>query len=237
VSRIQGGEFDLIIIDPIYKLMGNRDENSASDIGNLCTLIGKLAAQTGAAVAYAGHFAKGHQANRASLDRISGSGVFARDADAIVTLTRHREEDCFIVEPTLRNCPPAEPFVIEWKHPAVVLRDDLSPVDFQAIKNARGDHGVKRVRLSLDEFMKTFPEAVGEDPRDALFSASELRTEYQSRGWPRGEAETRLAEALAAGLLNETVGPHNVHLVGRPAHVGAYVQQSPKGKSRKGGRS
>jgi hypothetical protein len=235
-ERIRGGEYVLIIVDPVYKLMGSRDENSASDIGNLCILLGKLATQTGAAVAYAAHFAKGNQAGRASLDRISGSGVFARDADVIVTLTRHRQEGCYIVEPTLRNCPPVQPFVIEWKHPVVLLRDDLSPLDFQA-KGTKGEKGSKQATLSLEKLMTLFPESVGEDPRAALFSASELRTQFQVAGWPRAEAEAQLDVALEKGLLRRAVGAHNVHLVGRPDNVDAYLQKVPKAKDRKGGKA
>jgi hypothetical protein len=40
------------------------------------------------------------------MDRMSGSGVFARDADTILTLTEHEVEGCFAVEMNLRNLPP-----------------------------------------------------------------------------------------------------------------------------------
>jgi hypothetical protein len=63
------------------------------------------------------------------MDRMSGSGVFARDADTIMTLTEHKEPDCYTVEMTLRNLPPQDAFVAEWKYPLMVVRDDLEPED------------------------------------------------------------------------------------------------------------
>ena len=61
------------------------------------------------------HYAsKGNQSGKDSIDRISGSGVFARDPDSIVTMTKHEEDGAFVVEPVLRNLPPIEPFCVAW---------------------------------------------------------------------------------------------------------------------------
>src|SRR3954470_23651854 len=40
----------------------------------------------------AGHFAKGNAAAKETIDRISGSGVFARDPDSLITFTKHEEQ-------------------------------------------------------------------------------------------------------------------------------------------------
>ena len=45
--------------------------------------------QSGAAILYAAHFSKGNQAGKDAIDRISGSGVFGRDADTLIILTKH----------------------------------------------------------------------------------------------------------------------------------------------------
>lgn len=45
--------YALIIIDPIYKGLAGKDENSAGDVSELCNHLEKLAVQTGAAVVYA----------------------------------------------------------------------------------------------------------------------------------------------------------------------------------------
>ena len=59
------------------------------------------------------------------MDRISGSGVMARDPDAIVTFTQHEEENCFVMESSLREFAPVPATVFEWACPVLNPRDDL----------------------------------------------------------------------------------------------------------------
>jgi AAA domain len=92
-SRIRDQVHALVIIDPTYKLLGTADENSATDISALLNMVESLAVSTGAAVAMAGHFAKGNASAKESIDRISGSGVFARDPDSLIIFTKHEQEN------------------------------------------------------------------------------------------------------------------------------------------------
>lgn len=137
IRQVRGKAFGLIIIDPIYKVTGGRDENSAGDIAALLNEIERLAVQSGAAVAFGAHFSKGNQAAKESIDRIGGSGVFARDPDTILTLTRHEEENAFTVEPILRNHAPVEPFVIRWDFPLMQRAGELDPTKLQQAKAGR----------------------------------------------------------------------------------------------------
>jgi AAA domain len=130
-----GDDVQLIVLDPVYKLLGGRDENSAGDISELLNEIEKLAVETGAAVAFGAHYSKGNQAGKESIDRISGSGVFARDPDSILTLTKHEQEDAFTVDSTLRNHPPIAPFVVSWNFPLMRRDNNLDPAK---LKTARG---------------------------------------------------------------------------------------------------
>ena len=66
----------LIILDPSYKLLHGRDENKAGDIAALLDEFEVLAVKTGAAVAFGAHYSKGNQAQKESIDRVGGSGVF-----------------------------------------------------------------------------------------------------------------------------------------------------------------
>ena len=129
IKEAQGKGYGLIIIDPIYKLMNGRSENSASGVSALCHLLERIAEKTGAAVVYSHHFAKGNSKKKSAMDRLSGSGVFARDADTIITLTEHSEPDCYTVEMVLRNLPQQQSFVVEWDYPVMVEREDLDPED------------------------------------------------------------------------------------------------------------
>lgn len=80
-----------IILDPTYKL-GIGDENAAEQVTKFCNAIDKLA-NTGASVIYAHHHSKGAQGAKSSMDRASGSGVFARDADALLDMIELRIPD------------------------------------------------------------------------------------------------------------------------------------------------
>lgn len=115
LSRIKDSSYALIILDPIYKGLGKRDENKAGDIASLCNEIEQLAVQSGAAVVFGAHYSKGNQAGKDAIDRIGGSGVFARDPDVILTMTPHEEKDAYVVDLTLRALPQVEPFVVRWK--------------------------------------------------------------------------------------------------------------------------
>jgi len=127
IKRCRDENFSLAILDPIYKLYGDADENSAGDVGELLNAIERLATETGAAVAFGAHFAKGNASMK--------EGVFARDPDAIIVLTRHEEDDAFAVESMLRNLPPVEPFAVRWNFPLMEVANDLDPAK---LKNAVG---------------------------------------------------------------------------------------------------
>jgi hypothetical protein len=127
LREIAPGDYVLIIVDPIYKLLGARDENKAGDIAGLLNEIESLAVKTGAAVAFGAHYSKGNQSQKEVIDRIGGSGVFSRDPDSILNFTRHEAEDCFTVDATLRNHPPITPFVVRWEYPLMCVESALDP--------------------------------------------------------------------------------------------------------------
>ena len=52
ISRCRAENFALIVLDPIYKLYGDTDENSAGNVALLLNALEKLATQTGAAVSF-----------------------------------------------------------------------------------------------------------------------------------------------------------------------------------------
>ena len=87
LTKIRGKDFAAVIFDPIYKLTMGGDENSASDMGLFCNEFDRVCTETGAAVVYCHHHSKGVQGGKKSMDRSSGSGVFARDPDAVVDMT------------------------------------------------------------------------------------------------------------------------------------------------------
>ena len=85
IRRAQKRDYIAIIIDPIYKVITG-DENSADQMANFCNQFDKVCTDLGCAVIYCHHHSKGAQGGKKSMDRASGSGVFARDPDAMLDL-------------------------------------------------------------------------------------------------------------------------------------------------------
>jgi hypothetical protein len=155
LSRIRSGDYDLILVDPIYKVLGGRDENRAGDVATLLNDLERLAVRSGAAVAFGAHFSKGNQASKESIDRIGGSGVFARDPDSIITFTRHEQPDCFTVDCVLRNHAPIEPFVVRWKFPLMGVAESLDPERLKKPAGRRQEYAADDLLDLLDQPMTT----------------------------------------------------------------------------------
>lgn len=85
IRRTKTEKYVAVIVDPIYKVITG-DENNAADMAKFCGIIDSLCNNLGAAVIYCHHHSKGVQSNKKAMDRGSGSGVFARDMDALVDL-------------------------------------------------------------------------------------------------------------------------------------------------------
>lgn len=92
IRRAAKKNYIAIIIDPIYKVITG-DENSADQMANFCNQFDKVCNELGCAVIYCHHHSKGGQGSKKSMDRASGSGVFARDPDALLDLIELETND------------------------------------------------------------------------------------------------------------------------------------------------
>lgn len=216
IERIRERGFGLIILDPSYKLLGESDENSARDIALLLNELERLAVETGAAIVFTAHFAKGNASGKDAQDRMSGSGVFARDPDSIVTFTALQTDDHYAVESILRTLPPQPPFAIRWEYPAFQVAEDMDPGDLKQPKR-----GNIKAGPTTDQMMGLF-KVNPEKPRAALLSAVQMRALFDTRGWDRIAAPAVRDQLVAEGKLAMYHGPHNSKLTGLPAMVEAY---------------
>lgn len=128
LKRMQGTSFDAVILDPIYKVMMG-DENNASDMGKFSNQFDRICNETGASMIYCHHHSKGAQGAKKAIDRASGSGVFARDPDAIIDLIELEMTDdiknnicdgkasAWRMEGTLREFAPFDPLDIWFDYP------------------------------------------------------------------------------------------------------------------------
>lgn len=135
IQRCKENNYKAIILDPIYKVQSG-DENSAGDIAKFTNELDKIVSELSASLIYCHHHSKGAQGHKSSIDRASGSGVFARDADALTDLIEIDTEDempeeykgCSMwqAEFTLREFPPIYPTRMFFKFPLhIVDEDDL----------------------------------------------------------------------------------------------------------------
>lgn len=85
IRRAAKKQYIAVVIDPIYKIITG-DENSADQMASFCNQFDLVCTELGAAVIYCHHHSKGSQGGKRSMDRASGSGVFARDPDALLDL-------------------------------------------------------------------------------------------------------------------------------------------------------
>ena len=85
IRRAAKKDYIAVVIDPIYKVITG-DENSADQMATFCNQFDKICTELGTAVIYCHHHSKGSQGGKRAMDRASGSGVFARDPDALLDL-------------------------------------------------------------------------------------------------------------------------------------------------------
>lgn len=86
IHRFKNKQYEAVIIDPIYKVITG-DENNATEMSKFCSYFDKVATEMDVSVIYCHHHSKGATGKYANAaDRSSGSGVFARDPDAILDL-------------------------------------------------------------------------------------------------------------------------------------------------------
>ncbi len=85
IRRASKKDYIAVVIDPIYKVITG-DENSADQMANFCNQFDKICNELGTSVIYCHPHSKGSQGGKRSMDRASGSGVFARDPDALLDL-------------------------------------------------------------------------------------------------------------------------------------------------------
>jgi hypothetical protein len=187
-------EFGLIILDPAYKVLGDRDENANGDIASLMNELEALIQRTGAGLVVAHHFAKGDSTGKSAIDRMSGAGAWARDPDSILVLTPHEEADCFTVSTILRNLPQVDEFVVQWDYPRMLLAKDLNP---EALRRPQG-----RNKVCTD---REFLEAVFTDGTGKAFGTI-VKDAASLLNMGRSSVAKYLKRAVDAGLVRSSGG-------------------------------
>jgi hypothetical protein len=210
MAKLQGRGYSMIVVDPLYMLLGDRDESNAGDMTDMMNEFKTLAVRCNAAVVFATHFAKGNSAAKSSLDRSSGSGVLSRYPDVVATLTELEEDESMAFEVTVRNNSPIPKFGVRWQFPIFRRDDELDPTALKqaagasAKKETTAGHTARRLPFDPKEIVRYFPaklenaEGLSEIMRKAQegcgigkahFAA--IRQELLERKWLAQDPQTR----------------------------------------------
>jgi len=180
-EQLMKHQFGLIILDPAYKVLGNRDENANGEIASLMNELETMARSSGAAVVVAHHFAKGDSTAKNAMDRMSGAGAWARDPDSIMVLTPHEEPDCFTVTSILRNLPCLPEFVLAWNYPLMRLAPELNP---EALRRPQAKNKVCSDKVFVEAVLGDKPKnftSIVKDAGAALKMSRRTTANYLNR--------------------------------------------------------
>jgi hypothetical protein len=229
VSYCKDKAIAAILIDPFYRLSDGAAENSAEEIASFLSDIEEITRETGASVCMTHHFAKGSAAGKDALDRASGSGVFARDPDALMTLTEAEassiESPLFVLEATARSFPPPLPRALRWGFPVWQVDPD-APLELKqpGKPGRRAEHSVEDIlqilenqEISVGDWAKLAEGKLGISER----KFKGLKAEALSKGKITESRDGRktLCKAIGAGTLIGNAAPfspHQMHLQGVP---------------------
>ena len=127
-------DYDAIIFDPLYKI-NQGDENSASEMGKFFNQLDHICSKLGTSIICCHHHSKGSQGGKFSMDRASGSGVFARDPDALLDMIQLNPRDvgkslekgqtAWRISYTLREFQTPEDVDVIFDHPVHRITEDL----------------------------------------------------------------------------------------------------------------
>ena len=167
IRRFKEGDYLAVIIDPIYKVITG-DENNATEMSQFCSFFDKVATEMGVAMIYCHHHSKGAASKYSNaMDRSSGSGVFARDPDAILDLTELQPGDrveqykkqnpyasdtltAWEMSGTLRSFAPMKPTRLWFDYPVHYV--DANNLLAEAKYNGSGTRGVGKSQTAKEDW-------------------------------------------------------------------------------------
>lgn len=134
IRRAAGKKYDAIIFDPLYKI-NQGDENSASEMGKFFNQLDRICTTLNTSIICCHHHSKGGQGGKFAIDRASGSGVFARDPDALLDMIQidprdvgkslEKGQTAWRIASTLREFQSPEDIDVIWSHPVHHITQDL----------------------------------------------------------------------------------------------------------------
>ncbi|MGM8213545.1 AAA family ATPase [Virgibacillus sp. W0430] len=158
IRRAAKKDYIAVIIDPIYKVLTG-DENSADQMAHFTNQFDKVCTELGSSVIYCHHHSKGSQGGKKSMDRASGSGVFARDPDALIDLVELEITDALLKQEENKSvCSVYQKYLEKYNYDYLdehVSQDDLLTVSSMTehVKRAIPSH-LEAAEKEVDQVLK-----------------------------------------------------------------------------------
>jgi predicted transcriptional regulator len=167
----------VVVVDPLFKLNLEGEENSSRDQTVFCNELDRLTTEGHCTAIFNDHSGKGNQSEKEPLDVIRGSSAKGGDLDAAMVLRKHEVEGCYRVDLVHRELPPVEPFVIGWRYPLMELRPDLSPDDMKKVKAGRNKaHDPEKLVAAIMDATAENPVSISKWAKAAGIKRQTLQT-------------------------------------------------------------
>lgn len=143
---VVAGEYAFIIVDPLYCLLGEAQENDSGDIARIMRYLQRISATLQTTLVFVDHTVKGDVSDRDVIDLMSGSSVKGRAIDAVVAARKHRvwdiESPVFVVEAVVRHFAPSKPLTVRFDFPSWIVDHDTEP-ELKTPKSKKNDNDDK----------------------------------------------------------------------------------------------
>jgi AAA domain-containing protein len=210
IEIIQELEIEVVIIDPVYKLLS--DENSAEAVKPLLSAFDVICKETGAAVIYVHHYGKGRSGDREVMDRSVGSGVISRDIDCGIYLTPHKNDGLIVLEQVARSYPPQEAQSLLFNITKCCFELDDTPPIVKTSSNSKRN-GVCGSELTAEDALQVLT--------DGPLSKSIFKEKLQKKGATDRGATAMIETLVIDGRIRtfKEKKMHGANLHGLPGHI------------------
>jgi len=152
--------------------------------------------------------------------------VWARDPDVLISVQPHQEDDCLILEGTIRNG--KSPAAVGLRYdPFPILRRDET-LDTKKAKGASAPREKARV-VSCDDVLALFPKSASPENAGAgLLTSGQVKNKFKENGWVVSLYSVLLEDLRSERRLRTIKGKlNNEQLHGLPEIVAAYEYHTP----------
>ena len=140
LKTIQASQFDVIILDCLYKFNSAEDENDNAAMKAIGSWMDEIIAKYEITPILIHHFGKGSQSGKDVIDRFRGASSVVGEMDGLISIISHENEGCYIVDSVVRSFKSTPSFVARWDYPHWVLSEDLD-ASRAAKPGAKKKHG------------------------------------------------------------------------------------------------